>query len=168
MGLGKAGATASARIGGIVSVVLLSAYRIADYVLTDDATLTQLIGTLATDVVKVGIATGASIAAAMVLGATTFAVGPLVVVLLVGTGVTWLLDHVDNSLGITKRVIAGLDELEEDVGQYIARKKQQTLDSVEEVIEQVVENAVESARAIAINWVRSTLREYLSPARRIW
>lgn len=67
MGLGKAGAIQAAKSGGILSVILLSAYRIADYVLTDEATLSQLIGSLATDVVKVGIATGASIAAASAL-----------------------------------------------------------------------------------------------------
>lgn len=64
MGLGKAGAIHAAKSGGILSVVLLSAYRAVDYFLMDQATLSQLIGSLATDVVKVGIAAGASIAAA--------------------------------------------------------------------------------------------------------
>lgn len=64
MGIGKAGAIHAAKTGGILSVVLLSSYRLIDYFLTDQATLSQLIGSLATDVVKVGIATGASIAAA--------------------------------------------------------------------------------------------------------
>ncbi len=41
--------------------------HVADYFLTDNATLSQLIGTLATDVVKVGLATGASIVAASAL-----------------------------------------------------------------------------------------------------
>jgi len=67
IGLGKAGAIHAAKSGGILSVVLLSAYRVADYFLTDNATLSQLIGTLATDVVKVGLATGASIVAASAL-----------------------------------------------------------------------------------------------------
>ena len=60
MGLGKAGAVAAAKQGGILTVVLLSSYRVADYFLTDQSTLSQLVGTLATDIVKVGIATGAS------------------------------------------------------------------------------------------------------------
>ena len=44
MGLGKAGAIHAAKFGGILSVVLLSTYRVADYFLTDTATLSQLIG----------------------------------------------------------------------------------------------------------------------------
>ena len=59
MGLGKTGAIAAAKQGGILTVVLLSAYRVVDYFLTDQATLSRLVGTLATDIVKVGIATGA-------------------------------------------------------------------------------------------------------------
>jgi hypothetical protein len=85
MGLGRAGAVSSAKIGGIVSVVLLSTYRVADYFLTDQATLSQLVGSLATDVVKVGIATGASIiAATAIAGLTTVAIGPILAVVVVG------------------------------------------------------------------------------------
>ena len=64
MGMGKYGAVKAAKGGGVLTIVLLSIYRVVDYFLTDGATLNQLIGTLATDVIKVGIATGASIAAA--------------------------------------------------------------------------------------------------------
>lgn len=49
MGLGKAGAIHAAKAGGLLSVVLLSGYRVIDYFLTDQATLGQLIGTLSTD-----------------------------------------------------------------------------------------------------------------------
>ena len=62
MGLGKAGAIHAAKQGGIISVVLLTTYRVVDYFLTDEATLSRLVGTLATDIVKIGIATGVSIA----------------------------------------------------------------------------------------------------------
>ncbi|MEJ2756300.1 MAG: hypothetical protein P8104_10845 [Gammaproteobacteria bacterium] len=58
MGLGKAGAIHAAKSGGILSIVLLSTYRVADFFLTDNVTLNQLIGSLATDIVKVGLATG--------------------------------------------------------------------------------------------------------------
>ncbi|MET1255648.1 hypothetical protein [Aliikangiella maris] len=53
MGLGKLGATKAAKIGGVVSVILISAYHIANHVLTDQSTHIRLIGTLA--VVFVGI-----------------------------------------------------------------------------------------------------------------
>lgn len=167
MGLGKAGAVAAAKQGGILTVVLLSAYRVADYFLTDQATLSQLVGTLATDVVKVGIATGASILVATAVGAATFAIGPIIAVVSIGVGMTFLLEHVDNRLGITKRVIAGLDELGDNSETYIAQKKRQGLSAAGKALDEVVDYAVESARSITVAWVKKTLREYLSPIPRV-
>lgn len=167
MGLGKAGAVAAAKQGGILTVVLLSAYRVADYFLTDQATLGQLIGILATDVVKVGIATGASIAAATAFGALTFAVGPIIAVVAVGAGMSMLLEYADNRLGITNRVVAGLDELGDNAESYIAQKKRQALNASGKAVDEVIDYAVESARAIVVTWVRRALREYLSPLPRV-
>ncbi len=163
MGLGKAGAVAAAKQGGILTVVLLSTYRVADFFLTDQATLSQLIGTLATDVVKVGIATGAAILVASSAVAATFAVGPIVAVVVVGLGVSMLLDFADKRLGITNRVIVGLDEVGGNVENYIAQKNRQALNTVGNAIGEVIDHAVESARSIAVTWARKTLRQYLSP-----
>ena len=167
MGLGRSGAVTAAKQGGILTVVLLSAYRVADYFLTDQTTLSQLIGTLATDVVKVGIATGAAILTATIAGAATFAVGPIVAVVFVGVGMSILLESADNHLGITNRVIAGLDELGGHADSFIAHKKRQALNSAVKAVDEVIDYAVESARVIATNWARKTLHEYLSPFSRV-
>ncbi len=112
MGLGKLGAASATRSGGIVSILLVSVYRITDYVLSDEQTLTHLIGSLATDVVKVGIATTASIAAgAFAASITTLAIGPLAVAIVVGGLVAWGLGKVDEHFGITEKVIEELDEI---------------------------------------------------------
>lgn len=168
MGLGKAGAVAAAKQGGLLTVVLLSAYRVADYFLTDQATLSQLVGTLATDIVKVGIATGASIGAAIVMGGFTLAVGPILAVVAVGFGVSMLLEYADNSLGITNRVIAGLDELGESANNYINNQKQRVLNAAGKTAGQIIDHAIESVQTIAINWVQNKLRDYLSPTGRVW
>lgn len=163
MGLGKSGAVAAAKQGGILTVVLLSAYRVADYFLTDQAMLSQLIGTLATDVVKVGIATGAAILVASSTVVATFAVGPIVAVVLVGVGISLLLEYADNRLGITSRVIAGLDEVGDNAESYLIQKKRQALNAAGKAVDEVIDYAVESAQSITVTWVRKTLREYLSP-----
>lgn len=167
MGLGKSGAVAAAKQGGILTVVLLSAYRVVDYFLTDQATLSHLVGTLATDVVKVGIATGASIIAATAFGALTFAIGPIIAVVAVGVGLSMLLEYADNRLGITNRVIAGLDELGDNAGSYMAQKKRQAMNATGKAVYEVIDYALESARAVAVTWVRTTLRQYLSPFPRV-
>ncbi len=168
MGLGKAGAVAAAKQGGILTVVILSTYRVVDFFLTDQSTLSQLIGTLATDVVKVGIATAASIGAAVVMGGFTLAVGPILAVVAVGFGVSMLLECADNSLGITKRVIAGLDELGESANNYISNQKQRIFTAAGEAAGQIIDHAIGSVQVLAIKWVRNKLREYLSPSRRVW
>jgi hypothetical protein len=168
MGLGKAGAVAAAKQGGILTVVLLSTYRVVDYFLTDQTTLSQLVGTLATDIVKVGIAAAASIGAAVVMGGFTLAVGPILAVVAVGFGVSMLLEYSDNSLGITNRVIAGLDELDESMSNYINNQKQRALNAAGEATGKIIDHTVESAQALAINWVKNKLSEYLSPTRRVW
>lgn len=168
IGLGKTGAIAAAKQGGILTVILLSTYRIVDYFLTDQATLTQLIGTLATDIVKVGIATAASIGAAAIAGGLTLAIGPILAVVVVGVGMSMLLEYADNSLGITKRVIAGLDELESNAKNYIAQQKRSAVNAAAKSANKIIDHTIKSAQRIAINWVRSALREYISPSRKLW
>lgn len=163
MGLGKVGAIHAAKSGGILSVILLSAYRVTDYFLTDQATLSQLIGSLATDVVKVGIATGASIAAASAVVALGFtvAIGPIAAVVLVGIGTSMALSVLDEHYGITDRVIAGLDEIA-DIGDRIEGVKQNLYRRAGELADSIFDYAVDSARAILINTARHTLDKLLS------
>ncbi len=164
MGLGKAGAIHAAKSGGILSVVLLSAYRVADYFLTDQATLSQLIGSLATDVVKIGIATGASIAAASAFVAIGFtaAIGPIAVVVLVGVGTSMVLSILDEHYGITDRVIVGLDDISADIGDRMEGVKQDLYRNGGELADSVFDYAVNSARAILINTARHTIDKLIS------
>lgn len=164
MGLGKVGAINAAKSGGIISVVLLTAYRVADYFFTDEVTLNQLIGTLATDVVKVGIATVASIGAASIVVSIgiTVAIGPIVAVVLVGVAVTAALNILDNHYGITARVIAGLDEMSDNIDYYVERKKQDIQSVANDTIESVIDYAIESVTKIIINTARHHIDKFLS------
>jgi hypothetical protein len=164
MGLGKAGAIHAAKSGGILSVILLSAYRVTDYFLTDQATLSQLIGSLATDVVKVGIATGASIAAATAVSAAfTVAIGPIAAVVIVGVATSMLLTALDDHYGITEKVIAGLDEIGNDVNTHIKRAKENIKTGADDALSEVFDYVAESAARLAINIAKHTLEKFLSP-----
>lgn len=165
MGLGKAGAVHAAKSGGILSIVLISAYRIADYVLTDESTLTQLIGSLATDVVKVGISTAASIGAASLVAAmgVTIAVGPIVAVILIGVGTSMALSAMDSHYGITEKVIAGLDELTTDAQSTLEQTRKNLIKGASKVVDSVIDYAVESTRKAIIDFARHSLDKFLSP-----
>lgn len=168
MGLGRAGAVAAAKQGGILTVFLLSAYRVVDFVLTDEATLSRLIGTLATDIVKVGLATGAFIAVAtFVAGLTTIAVGPIIAVVFVGVVSTYALDSLDQRYHLTERVISALDEMGDDASSFIERKQRELANAAVEMADSIIDHAIESARSIAIEWAITQLDRYLSPHPRV-
>lgn len=170
MGLGKAGAIHAAKFGGILSIVLLSTYRVADYFLTDQATLSQLIGSLATDVVKIGIATGASIgAASLIVGfGFTLAIGPIAAVVVVGVVASMALGAIDAHYAITDRVIEALDELDENAISYIEKSKQNLKNSVNEITESVIDYAIDSARQIIINTAKYHLSKFFSARPRVY
>lgn len=170
IGLGKVGAIHAAKSGGIISVVLLTTYRVADYFLTDEATLSQLIGSLATDVVKVGIATGASIAVVSGMAAfgITLALGPILAVVAVGILSTYTLNALDEYYGITDYIIAGLDEMSDNVDYYVERKKPDIQNSANDAINTVIDYAIESATRIIINTARHHIEKFLSNRPRVY
>ena len=170
MGLGKAGAIHAAKFGGILSVVLLSTYRVADYFLTDTATLSQLIGYLATDIVKVGIATGASIGAASVLvgAGVTLAIGPIVAVVIVGVVTSMALSVIDEKFGITDRIVAGLDEIGENTQSYAERVKDNLHNRVNEATASIIDYAIDTSKRIVVNFAKHQISKFLSNKPRIY
>jgi len=162
MGLGKAGAISAAKMGGLLTVVLLTTYRVVDYFLTDTATLSRLIGTLATDIVKVGITTGASIAAAVFAGGFSVAIGPILAVVLVGFGLTWGLTILDERYGITDRVIAGLDRLDAGAKSHIEGLRKGIQGAAQDVTDSLIDYVVESTQKIFVKLANRYLRKFVS------
>ena len=169
MGLGKSGAIHAAKSGGILSVVLLSTYRVADYFLTDEAILSQLVGSLATDIVKVGIATGASIGAASTLvgAGVTLAIGPIIAVVIVGVGVSMALSVIDDRYGITDRVIMGLDEVGEGVQSYVERAKDDVKGAIDNVAVSVIDYIIDTSKQLIVNFAYHQLNKFISNRPRV-
>lgn len=163
MGLGKHAAVQSAKIGGVVTIFLLSAYRIAEFVLTDEVTLSYTVGYLATDIVKVGIATGASIAAAAAATAFSIAIGPLAAAIIVGVGVSYLLGKIDQKYGLSEKVVEALDEMGDDVNAYIKQKKDEAMRAGAKVVESFVDYAIDRATTILIATAKHQINRFLSP-----
>jgi len=162
LGIGPGGARAAARSGGILSVVLLTGYNVVDYFLTDEMTLMDLVGQLASDIVKVGIVTGASIAGATVLGSvgvvSAFAVGPLVVAVVVGLGVAYVLDLIDDRFKITAKLKDYLNRTADELDQFVKEKKadirKSVLDLTDRFVRNLIREASEAVKARAKNRFR--------------
>ncbi|MCD1597444.1 hypothetical protein [Rheinheimera aquimaris] len=167
LGLGKHAAQAAVRSGGILTVCLVGAYRVADYFLRDEATLTQLVGNLAVDIVKVAITAG--VAWGMVAGAAmlSIAVGPIVAVVLVGALLTPALNAIDSQYGISQSVVKGLDELSIKSQRYAEQARQQiqnkTIQAAGKIDKPVLDYVVDSAKRILIDMTKHQLDRFLNP-----
>jgi hypothetical protein len=127
--LGRAGAMKSIKEGGILTIVLVTAFNVIDYVLTDNMTLADLVGQIAGDVVKIGLAASIGAAAvALTFGTvvSSFALGPLLVAIMITVGVGLVLDWIDDQLGFTKKLKAMLAPMLNPVEDGVREKVQQT------------------------------------------
>ncbi len=168
LGLGKHAAQATARAGGVLTIYFMGAYRVADYFLRDEATLTQLVGRLAVDVVKVGIAVGASLVAGAVFAAAFgVAIGPLVVVIFVGGIASLGLNELDARFKISDKVVEGLDELSrtlvDNVNQKVVAIEERIADSVAQTARAVICYTIQSAKALVIDTARHSLDRFSTP-----
>ena len=77
------------------------------------------------------------------------------------------LDALDKQYGITDQIIAGLDELGDDVGAYIENKKKNLQRTAAGAVESVIDYAIDSAQRITVNFVRNRLKKLLSPLPRL-
>jgi len=97
----------------------------------------------------------------------SFAIGPLLAVIVVGIGVSLALTYIDDQYQITDRVIAGLDELSEGIKATIERKKRALIGKdhkiANDVAESVIDYAIERAQRVFINTMNHLFRGLTTP-----
>lgn len=159
MGIGRLGMRHAAMAGARLTLVFAGAFRIAECLLNDHATLTSLIGHLATDVVKISLAAGAGYLAglaAAAIGVTSlgFVSGPLVASLIVGGGLGFYLNGFDRQHELTDKLIAQMEATLETVAAivrdpaYLACKvKEQVISAVDAFIDNLLVQAKHRAQA---------------------
>ncbi len=169
MGLGRAGAVHAARSGGILSVVLITSYRVIDCFLTDRVTLTHMVGHLATDIVKIGIATGASIAAG--IWASSFfvvAAGPIIAVVVTGFIASLSLTTIDDKYEITISVVKGLDDLEKITKSNLKSTRRGIQKSIDKTIDTTIDYIIDSVTRVIIDTVKHRLDDFLLARPRLY
>ncbi|MEM8813804.1 MAG: hypothetical protein AAGF59_14415 [Pseudomonadota bacterium] len=101
----------AARMTGI-AIIAYSGLRVVEHLLSDgDQRLTQLFGTIASDIVKFAIAAGAGFLVGAAVGTiTTIAAGPVIAAVIVGIGISILLDRVDRKYGLTETLVRAIED----------------------------------------------------------
>ncbi|MFT7559108.1 MAG: hypothetical protein ACI93R_001012 [Flavobacteriales bacterium] len=110
MGVGKLGAANAIKGGLLITVVFSAAFHAVDQLLNDQATWHDFIAGVSVDVISAitggAIAWGAVVA--VVGGAAMAAIGPIVLMVFVGAGITYALNAIGDHYGLTEKVAAQL------------------------------------------------------------
>ncbi|WP_404365563.1 hypothetical protein [Marinobacter sp.] len=110
LAIGQKGVNRNLIKGTRLTIYLTVPVNVLQYLLDEEATLTQLIGRTATDLTKIGLATLVGSGAAFAAGAvTTVAAGPLIAAVAVGVATGFTLDYLDGKFGVTNALIAAME-----------------------------------------------------------
>lgn len=121
LGIGKYGLKNSIISGARVTFYVAAAYRVLDFILNDDTSLAEFIGSLATDAVKIGIGSAIAWGAGAVL-VTPFVAANLAIVVVVGLVASIGLNYLDNKYHLTDKVV-----------QYIERAQQEMIEQARKI-----------------------------------
>lgn len=109
MAVGPKGIVKSAKGGFVITAVLSVGIEIFDYVIRDTALLSELLGIVTTDLIKIGLSSIAGAAAGLLVGSIatigTVAAAPFIAAIAVGVITGLVLDEIDERLGATQALI---------------------------------------------------------------
>lgn len=114
LGIGKFGVQRTIVRGTIITFFFALAFRSFDLLMNDSTSLSMFIGSLATDVVKIGITSAVSWGAGALMTMTPIVIGPLVVIVLVGLGVSYSLNVLDERFKITDKVVELIESAQQE------------------------------------------------------
>ncbi|HAT1610730.1 TPA: PAAR domain-containing protein [Raoultella planticola] len=115
MAIGKYGLAKTVVDGTIVGLIYVSAVDTIDFILNDETCLAEFMGTLATDVVKVGISSTVVWGVGYAVNAfLPFVFGPLAVVVFAGVGTAIILNALDKEYGITDKLVAYIESAQQE------------------------------------------------------
>ncbi|MFP1725844.1 PAAR domain-containing protein [Lonsdalea quercina] len=115
MAIGKYGLAKTVVDGTIVGLIYVSAVDTIDFFLNDETSLAEFMGTLATDVVKVGLSSAVIWGTGYAVNAfLPFVLGPLAVVVFAGVGTAIILNALDKEYGITDKLVAYIESAQQE------------------------------------------------------
>ncbi|AQS40239.1 hypothetical protein Sps_05170 [Shewanella psychrophila] len=153
VGIGKYGLANSIKSGAVLTFYVAAAYRIVDYILTDEQRLSEFIGSMATDVVKIGIASAITWGVGSVI-VTSFVVVNFGIVIVAGLATAVLLNYLDNKYGITNQVIEYLEKSQQEV----VDKARDIEDGFWDLGSMILDGMLEAGKRVIENEVRSYIR----------
>ncbi|WP_395301865.1 PAAR domain-containing protein [Enterobacter mori] len=127
IGIGKYGLKKSIIEGARLTFYVAAAYRTIDYIMNDETSFAEFIGSLATDAVKIGIASAVVWGVGLVL-VTPWIVANLAIVVVVGGVAAITLNVLDEKFGATDKVVAYIESAQQEFANKAREAEQGLLD----------------------------------------
>ncbi|CNK84930.1 membrane protein [Yersinia frederiksenii] len=158
LGIGKYGLKNSIISGARLTFYVAAAYRTLDFILNDATSLAEFIGSLATDVVKIGIASAVSWGVGALV-VTPFVALNLVIVVAVGFVAVWGLTKLDDKFGVTDKVVSYIEAAQQEFVEKAREMKQGFWDLGAMYADRVLEKGKEVIEYEIRKYIRESLND---------
>lgn len=158
LGIGKYGLKNSIISGARLTFYVAAAYRTVDFILNDATSLAEFIGSLATDVVKIGIASAVSWGVGALV-VTPFVALNLVIVVAVGFVAVWGLTKLDDKFGVTDKVVSYIEAAQQEFVEKAREMKQGFWDLGAMYADRVLEKGKEVIEYEIRKYIRESLND---------
>ncbi|NTZ40843.1 PAAR domain-containing protein [Enterobacter sp. JMULE2] len=159
-GVGKFGLQKSIVDGAILGFVYVSVMDTIDFILNDETTLAKFLGTLATDLAKVGISSAALYGVGLYT-MTSFVVLNLAVVVIAGIGIAVVLNYLDSKYHITDRLVNFIAPYIESAQQEFVEKSREVSDGILDLGAMYVDGMLRKGRQVIEAEVKQYVKKYL-------
>jgi|GEM_PF-976511 len=164
---------------GVIAIVAYTSIRVVQAILSEeDFRLTQLLGTITSDVTKFMLAAGAGALAKLAVGSlTTVFAGPLVAAIFVAVATSIVLDRLDREFELTDKLVRALDaavngvgDAAHAVGRGMSNAADAAVTAVRDANRAAAEKALESSWGRQIsrafdNWQRDLINRHMQMMR---
>ncbi|CNK24806.1 PAAR domain-containing protein [Yersinia mollaretii] len=162
LGIGKYGLTNSIVEGARLTFYVAAAFRTLDFILNDETSLTEFIGSLATDVAKIGLSSIISWGVGAVTMAFTASVTmPIVLSVLAGFGAIYVLGELDKKFGITDKVVELLESAQQEIVTKALEAKNGFVDILEMDVSNLLKKGVEFTQYELKKYIKNSMSDLL-------
>lgn len=159
-GIGKFGLQKAIVDGAILGFVYVSAIDTIDFILNDETTLAIFLGTLATDLVKVGISSAALYAVGLYT-MSAYVVLNIAVVLVFGAGLAWVLNTIDKKYHITDNLVDFIAPYIESAQQEFVEKSREVSDDVLDLGAMYIDGVLRKGRQVLESEIKQYVKKYI-------
>lgn len=168
VGIGKYGLAKTIIKGARLTFYVAAAYRTIDFLMNDETSLARFIGSLATDMVKIGIGSAIVWGAGLVL-VTPWIVANLAIVVVVGAVASITLNVLDDKFGITDKVVAYIESAQQEFANKAREQIKETENDLLDLGAMFAENMLKKGREVVVAQIRRYIRnDLMSIQRRLY